>query len=141
MITKKYPNGKITIDAAAFPHMAQEAIDTAVFNCQPVAAAVAKLREYEEQKRNTGLKDNNGKPILEGDIVKYDDYIFVVKYGKCGGCANNPNYGYIGFYLDGADYHTKRQMHYGLRDDICYFKDIEVIGNIHDNPELLEVEA
>lgn len=48
MITKKYSNGKVTIDAAAFPHMAQEAIDAAVFNCAPVAAAVAKLREYEE---------------------------------------------------------------------------------------------
>lgn len=50
MITKKYPNGKVTIDAAAFPHMAQEAIDSAVFNCAPVAAAVAKLREYEKRE-------------------------------------------------------------------------------------------
>lgn len=53
MITKKYPNGKITIDAEAFPLMAQEAIDLAVFNCEPVAAAVAKLREYEEREAET----------------------------------------------------------------------------------------
>lgn len=53
MITKKYSNGKVTIDAAVFPHMAQEAIDTAVFNCEPVTAAVAKLREYEEREAET----------------------------------------------------------------------------------------
>ena len=49
MITKKYLNGKVTIDAHNF-QMVQEAIDSAVFNCAPVAAAVAKLREYEERE-------------------------------------------------------------------------------------------
>ena len=86
----------------------------------------------------TGLSDKNGKWIFEGDIVKYDDYIFVVKYGKCGGCANDLNYGYMGFYVDAANCKTKKYMDCGLRNDICYFTDIEVIGNIHDNPELLE---
>lgn len=35
---------------------------------------------------------------------------------------------------------TKDALRFGLRNDICYFTDIEVIGNIHDNHELLEVE-
>ena len=48
MITKKYSNGKVTVDAAGFPHIAQEAIDAAVFNCEPVAEALKRLREYEE---------------------------------------------------------------------------------------------
>ena len=88
----------------------------------------------------TGLKDKNGKLIFEGDVVKSDGYIFIVKFGKCGGVANNENYGYMGFYFDGFDDITNDALRMGLRNDICYFTDIEVIGNIHDNPELLEVE-
>lgn len=89
----------------------------------------------------TGLKDKNGKLIFEGDIVKADGYIFTVKFGKCGGVANNENYGYMGYYLDGFDSIAKDVLRFGLRNDICYFTDIEVIGNIHDdNPELLEEE-
>ena len=88
--------------------------------------------------RCTGLKDKNGKPIFEGDIVEADGYIFFVNFGKCGGVANNEDYGYIGYYLDGYDEITKKVLSYGLRDDICYFTNIEAIGNIHDNPELLQ---
>ena len=88
----------------------------------------------------TGLTDKNGKLIFEGDVVKSDGYIFIVKFGKCGGVANNENYGYMGFYFDGFDDITNDALRMGLRNDICYFTDIEVIGNIHDNPELLEVE-
>lgn len=89
----------------------------------------------------TGLKDKNGKLIFEGDVVKADGYTFFVKFEKCGGVANDENYGYIGYYLDGFDSMTKNALRLGLRNDICYFTDIEVTGNIHDdNPELLEVE-
>ena len=88
----------------------------------------------------TGLKDKNGKLIFEGDIVEADGYIFFVNFGKCGGVANKVDYGYIGYYLDGYDEITKKALSYGLRDDICYFTNIEAIGNIHDNPELLKGE-
>ena len=86
----------------------------------------------------TGLTDKNGKKIFEGDIVKADGYIFVVRFGKCGGVANAENFGYMGFYFDGFDDVTKDCIRYGLRNDICYFTNREVIGNIHDNPELLK---
>ena len=86
----------------------------------------------------TGLYGNYGKMIFEGDIVKADDYIFEVKFGKCGGVANAEDYGYMGFYLDGYDEITKQAIKHGLRNDICYFIDIEVIGTVHDNPELLK---
>ena len=88
----------------------------------------------------TGLCDKNGKKIFEGDIVRADDYIFSIKYGKCGGTPNADNYGYMGFYLEAVSEGTKLCAHYGLRNDICYFEDISVIGNIHDNPELLKGE-
>lgn len=88
----------------------------------------------------TGLDDKNGKLIFENDIVKADGYIFFVEFGKCGGVANDENYGYMGYYLDGFDSMTKNVLRLGLRNDICYFTDIEVIGNIHDNSEFVEVE-
>lgn len=90
----------------------------------------------------TGLTDRNGKPIFEGDIIKSGSYEFLVSHGKCGGCANTDNYGYIGFHLEPANEETKLHMGYGLRDDIYYYTgyyaEAEVMGNIHDNPELLK---
>lgn len=86
----------------------------------------------------TGLRDKNGKWIFEGDVVKAGGYIFIVKFGKCGGVANDENYGYMGYYLDGFDSMTKNVLWFGLRNDICYFTDIEIVGNIHDD-DLLEV--
>ena len=88
----------------------------------------------------TGLKDKNGKLIFEWDILNADGYMFFVRFGKCGGVKNNENYSYIGFYLDGFDVITKNGFYFGLRDDICYFTGVEVIGNIHDNKDLLDVE-
>ena len=64
----------------------------------------------------TGLTDKNGKKIFEGDIVKIsNDEIFEVKYEDGGFTA--------GLFLGDWDYGH-----------------VEVIGNIYDNPELLEVE-
>lgn len=69
----------------------------------------------------TGLTDKNGKKIFEGDICKYrSNYsggfiISVVTYTD--GC-----------FLDMADENSG----FNLSDKL------EVIGNIHDNPELLE---
>ena len=80
----------------------------------------------------TGLADRNGKPIFEGDIIKSGSYEFLVSHGKCGGCANTDNYGYIGFHLEPANEETKFHMYHGLRDDIYYYTEAEVMGNIHD---------
>lgn len=73
----------------------------------------------------TGLIDKNGKKIFEGDILQNEEgclfgasYRFRVEF--CKGC----------FYGDSCGDLTV----YSPEMYLC-----EVIGNIHDNPELLEV--
>ena len=47
MLTKKYNNGFVTLDAKKFLSVAQEAIDREVRNFEPVKTAVEKLYELE----------------------------------------------------------------------------------------------
>ena len=76
----------------------------------------------------TGLTDKNGKKIFEGDIVEGLDFT-----------AEDGGYGVVTF-DDGAfeivgscDNNIVGTFH-----ENYYGKDFEVIGNIHDNPELLK---
>ena len=85
----------------------------------------------------TGLKDNNGKPIFEGDIVDYEDESpGQYEYHD----STFINRGVIE-YADGVFYWTNL-VAVQLTDTV--YKGVAncvVIGNIYDNPELLEVEA
>ena len=79
----------------------------------------------------TGLKDKNGKRIFEGDIVSTDiarPYLIVEFRDGC--FMFNCNDG-------GKDYYDI--MLPILEDAQTEYKYGEIIGNIHDNPELLGV--
>ena len=82
----------------------------------------------------TGLTDKNGKRIFEWDIIRtlapcsIDKYIEgAVMFGEYSTSYQSSNVGYY--------------VNWSLNKNLavyCKINDIEIIGNIHDNPELLE---
>lgn len=79
----------------------------------------------------TGLKDKNGKLIWENDIV------FVTDDDGCSGQIDT-GVGEIDF-LDGLWYISGNVQNALYDIDKCF--QLEVIGNIFDNPDLLEMEV
>lgn len=71
----------------------------------------------------TGLKDKNGNLIYEGDILQFKNNgaIYIIKYKPYDSCA----------FCCCAE-------KYCITLDNDFASDIEIIGNIHENPELLE---
>lgn len=77
----------------------------------------------------TGLTDKNGKKIFEGDVVQGT---IISQWNKSVIRCE------VVFERDGfVSVEHKKNGKLWLHK-LCFSKDIEVIGNIHDNPELLE---
>ena len=101
--------------------------------------ALARFKESDDfvLMQYTSLKDKNGKEIYEGDIVTSEFYPY----------QDEGKYNYHGIieWEEGSFCITKKLVNKGragISDGICmtfegseYF---EVIGNIYENPELLE---
>lgn len=72
----------------------------------------------------TGLKDTNGKRIFEGDIVRNRDCTMIVVWYYFHAAFM------LVFRVDGDYFETISNSHIYLK----------IIGNIHDNPEILKGE-
>lgn len=90
-------------------------------------------------ERSTGLKDKNGVEIYENDIVKDgEDEIYnqVVWFSQVGGFRVAPSRKAVEFLKEQApEFLTKGEaVGWFITDDV------EVVGNIHDNPKLVGEE-
>ena len=92
---------------------------------------IKSLTNEENVMQFTGLKDKNGNMIWENDICdRKEQYPEIVKY--CNGDWTL-DYSYVSNKKSGANYCN---LGFYTEERKC----VEVIGNIFDNPELLESE-
>ncbi|WP_301420048.1 YopX family protein [Mammaliicoccus lentus] len=88
--------------------------------------------------QSTGLFDKNGKEIFEGDILKENSMLGIVKFGRY------LDYEYIQYGLDGWLFSEKLKLGFVDTPLTEYVLDphcsIEVIGNVYQHPHLLEEE-
>nr|DAG23798.1 MAG TPA: YopX protein [Caudoviricetes sp.] len=96
--------------------------------------------------QSTGLRDKNGKEIFEGDVLEIQGIKMIVKLGsynyietsKSGNHTLGVMCDCLGFYVE--------CLNVAAPDKISPFepetlKTGEIIGNIYENPELLEVSS
>jgi uncharacterized phage protein (TIGR01671 family) len=74
----------------------------------------------------TGLTDKNGTKIFEGDILDFSDR------------SDGDGYGVVVYDTNETEFGIVYDSIYEGLGRHYYSKDIEVIGNIYDNPELLK---
>lgn len=87
----------------------------------------------------TGLCDKYGNKIWENDIIKYrfEEIYAPIKYGCYKNCFDSQKAEHVGFYVDWSDGEC-------IRKDLGYWInmiDTVPVGNIFDNPELLQEES
>lgn len=141
-----------------FKEMVQ--VDALVFDEQIIKATYKNGNIVKEDLKNyvlmqsTGLKDKNGKEIYEGDILKFNDEWDEYCYeGYVDGVSEGVNFVEIekdttcfGF---GKTKIPESSLFNLVNDEHLTFKELitdtsfefEIIGNIHTNPELLEVSS
>lgn len=88
------------------------------YKCEPYWAHFEPYHKDIKLMQYTGLKDKNGKEIYEGDILRnygndIEDWVVSYEEGKFIGIFDN------------------------VCEDLYEIHDFEVIGNIYENPELI----
>jgi uncharacterized phage protein (TIGR01671 family) len=84
--------------------------------------------DYETVGQYTGLTDKNGKKIFEGDVLQTGTRMGYILFEK--GCFK--------FRWKNFDKYREDFFKTCILTEYGSFKELEVIGNIHDNSELLK---
>ena len=151
---KRADNGEwVEGDLLQIKYYNKPIIECKIMPQAPVSSAYPVIPETVGQY--TGLTDKNGKRIFEGDIVRYNTYDdfdcqSVAKFGEYNQDGSAGEYSAskcIGFYVDVDNFTCPDLCEYGSNCFSNYLKQqnilevaryCEIIGNIHDNPELLK---
>ena len=118
----------------------------------PIGFSHYDLEDFSEIMLFTGLYDKNRTKIFEGDIVRLNNQIGSIVYeaGSFGiGIKEYIDYESLSKlsrsktsnYYDGIgcdNFISLLEIYWNFNCNDCLLDDIEVIGNIYDNPELLE---
>ena len=126
-------------------------VSTVLFKGEDLGTDVP--RDWIILMQSTGLKDKNGKEIFEGDILKFNDEWADYCYeGYVDGSIKGFNYVEIKrektYFAFGKTEIPESSLidlveneHYPFEELLAEASyEFEIIGNIYENPELLEVE-
>lgn len=117
-------------------------LDNDCFGIKQVARIILELEVLKHEyiiEQYTGLKDQNGKEIYEGDIVRYvsegeDIYLAVIKRKDE---DKELSYWLTGFVYEPFATVDEEEL---TEEEYESLGGMEIIGNIHENQELLEEE-
>ena len=116
-------NKKMYADVGIFPFPWNERTQNNYWSVSGDGITVNPYHENIALMQYTGLKDKNGKEIYEGDILSAEERWFKPIVGFENGCFVVANLG-----PSTSLYDFLEKQH----------EDFNVIGNIHENPELLK---
>ena len=132
-IGKRNNNGQIVSQDSSFSNIKFRLLNkntglTDIFSLSKLIGTTFRRGQFEFRGRWTGLKDKNGKEIYEGDVLK--------------GVSNNEfSKGEVNYYevFWGVESWRIKGTYFSIQELSNYCnKNIEVIGNVHNNPELLK---
>jgi uncharacterized phage protein (TIGR01671 family) len=107
--------------------------------------------EHIEFLQYTGVQDQHGVEIVEGDVVKYSTHfqntVGAVKFGVYEQDGSGDEYGpsdCLGFYIDCLEKEKEHEFGgpmvpaYQHTTSLIEHEKLEIIGNIYENPDLVK---